>query len=59
MSKYKCENCLEEFETGWSDEEASLEFSNRFPGSDIRHGVLVCEDCYKLLAPMEDPDAEQ
>ena len=51
MSEYTCENCLGKFNTGWSDEEASMEFNQKFTNSDIRTAALVCDDCYKELVP--------
>jgi DNA-directed RNA polymerase subunit RPC12/RpoP len=46
---YTCAQCNQEFETDWTDEEASLEFDQSFEGSDIRNAAIVCDDCYKLI----------
>ena len=46
---YICASCQEEYETGWSDEEASIEFQQRFEGGDIHKAAVVCDDCYKEI----------
>lgn len=49
---FKCSNCLEEFDAGWSDEEASVEFAQQFPHDDISNAALVCDDCYnEIMSP--------
>jgi DNA-directed RNA polymerase subunit RPC12/RpoP len=54
MNDYKCSDCGETFDTDWSDEEASLEFSQNFQGYDIRGAAIVCDDCYnKYIQPLE------
>lgn len=60
MSKtksYKCANCLEEFDAGWSDEEASVEFNQDFSGFDIADAEVVCDDCYKEMVAWKKPKA--
>lgn len=49
VRKYTCENCLQQYETGWTDEEASIEFSERFEEEDVRDAAIVCDDCYKRI----------
>lgn len=51
---YTCANCGEEFESGWSNEEAMEEYKKNFPWSaELRVETdLVCDDCYKKM--MED-----
>lgn len=44
-----CTMCHEEFEPDWSDEEASLEFQQTFPGHDIRNARVICDDCWTKL----------
>ena len=46
---YTCANCLENYEYGWSEEEASAEFSKMFPEDNIEDADIVCDDCYKAL----------
>ena len=49
LQKYVCENCLEEFDKGWSDEEASVEFIDLFPDDRVQDAVIVCDDCWHKL----------
>lgn len=49
MDKYTCANCLEEFEIAWTDEEASVEFQQNFPESDISTAAIGCDDCYAKM----------
>lgn len=49
VKTYECANCHQEYETGWTDEEASMEFAERFEGGDIHDTAIVCDDCYKEI----------
>ena len=55
MSSFKCAMCGGEFETGWSDEEASAEFNQYFPEHDIKNADTVCDDCFNKIHPAEHP----
>lgn len=47
---YRCENCGEEFEYGWSDEDAHAEAEATFGQRGDAPGMaIVCDDCYRLL----------
>jgi hypothetical protein len=43
---YVCSSCGEIFEAGWSEEEATAELANTFPGADKVECAIVCDDCY-------------
>ena len=49
-NKYKCVVCKEEFETDWSNEEASQEMRDNF-GDHITEDQcdVVCDDCYQKM----------
>lgn len=55
---FKCFNCKGIFEKAWSDEEARQEASAIF--GDIERWaskqVEVCDDCYQLMHPSDNPD---
>lgn len=55
--KYECEMCGEEFEFGWSDEEAKQEAIDN--GFDINDCGIVCDDCYKLTPWGQQDEAKQ
>ena len=58
-NEYKCANCGEANEKGWTDEEAEKEAENAFgkPVSEWNDTpVLVCDDCYKKMLPANYPD---
>ena len=46
---FTCDSCGETFSMIWSDEEASMEFEQRFEGGDISTAAVVCDDCYKEM----------
>lgn len=48
-NEYKCEECGEIFEKGWTDAEAAVEFAETFPGFDLADSATVCDDCYKRI----------
>lgn len=49
-NEFKCSQCLEIFEKGWTDEEAEEE-KKKIWGEDFSPSemCLVCDDCFKLL----------
>ena len=58
-NEYKCANCGEINEKGWTDREAEKEAELAF-GKPVKEWndipVLVCDDCYKLMLPANYPD---
>lgn len=46
---YVCSVCKEEFEQGWSEEEAEAELAETFPGFNKSECDIVCDDCYKKM----------
>jgi hypothetical protein len=47
---FKCENCNNTFEKGWSDKEAKAEMKkNKFDKYPEDEMAIVCDDCYKKL----------
>jgi hypothetical protein len=50
-NQYRCAACTGVFDMGWTDEEATAELADVFPGFDKTECAIVCEDCYKRLAP--------
>lgn len=59
--KYTCANCLGEFETGWTDEEALAEYEQQFPRSHAagEEMAMVCDDCYKQMADQLPPAEDE
>lgn len=51
--QFTCANCLETFDKGWTDEEASVEFAQNFPHGDIHYTDIVCDDCYNAVMGIE------
>lgn len=43
---YTCELCGETYTKGWTDEEATKELTQAFPGFAQNQCALVCDDCY-------------
>lgn len=48
-NEYECAVCHGVFETGWSDEEATAELGETFPGIGKQDCAIVCDDCYKAM----------
>lgn len=48
-NEYKCTNCGEVYETGWTDEEAIAEYVENFKTEDLSDAEVVCDDCYKKI----------
>lgn len=46
--KYKCAVCEEEFDKGWTGEEAEAELAENF-GVPKEECDMVCDDCYKKM----------
>jgi len=46
---YTCAICGKEFSGGWSDEEATQELAEKFPGFDKEDCAVVCDDCFKEM----------
>lgn len=46
---YECSNCHGVFEKGWSDEEATAELGENFPGFQPTACEIVCDDCYQKI----------
>lgn len=48
-NEYRCEECGNVYEFGWSEEESKAEAEKNF-GKDIaEHGAIVCDDCYNKI----------
>lgn len=45
-NEFRCEDCGNVYEKGWSDEEASKESQIAF---GITTGAVVCDDCYNKI----------
>ena len=45
-NEYRCEDCGNVYEKGWTDEEASQESQAAF---GITTGAVVCDDCYNKI----------
>ena len=57
-NEYKCGNCGNIYEKGWSDEEALKEAEANFgkPVSEWKdEDVVICDDCYNLMMPSKFP----
>lgn len=48
-TQYRCAQCGETYETGWSEEEAQAVLAATFPRAEPTECDVVCEDCYKKL----------
>lgn len=46
-NEYQCAMCRCVFEYGWSDEEATTELANNFPGFEKDDCDVICDDCYQ------------
>ena len=58
-NEYKCGNCGEINEKGWSDEESLKEAEENFgkPVKDWKDkAVVICDDCYKKMNPKNFPE---
>ena len=58
-NEYQCENCLNIYEYGWSDDEAQAEYEQNFPLS-AKYGAepaIVCDDCYYKMVPIDVKEA--
>lgn len=49
MNQYRCARCDGVFEKGWTDEEASAELGELFPGSMPSDCDQVCDGCFKEM----------
>jgi len=56
--KYQCVMCMGVFDAGRSDEEAQKEYLENFGKEIVENdeGVLVCDDCFKLVDPKAHPE---
>lgn len=45
-TKFKCSVCMDEFDKGWSEEEAIKEMADNFDDVSKEECALVCDDCY-------------
>ena len=58
-NEYQCACCGGAFEYGWSDELASKELEQNFPGYEKQDCAVICDDCYRetglFYGPPEDP----
>ena len=58
-NEYKCANCGNIYEFGWSDEEAKAEAETNF-GKPVDEWVggaaVVCDDCYQKMNPQNYPE---
>jgi hypothetical protein len=48
-NEYQCSMCGGIFEEGWSEEEATAELGETFPGASKASCAVVCDDCYKQV----------
>lgn len=49
IGTFTCACCGETFEKGWTDEEASAELKETFPGIERPHCELVCDPCFEAI----------
>jgi len=47
--KYRCSMCKNVYEKGWTEEEATEELKENFPGFNKEVCDIVCDDCYKEM----------
>lgn len=52
--QYRCAACGGIFDCGWSDEEATAELAETFPGFDKDDCELVCDDCFQKMGFNDD-----
>jgi rubredoxin len=58
-NEYKCANCHNVYEKGWSDEESLAEAESNFgkhPKDWKLAAVVICDDCYELMKPENNPE---
>lgn len=53
MKTFKCENCQQEFQCGWAEEEAQLEYKLVFGREIDEQAAVVCDDCYKEIMRLD------
>lgn len=53
---YQCWKCKEWYEKGWSDEDAAAELADMHPGLSEADCEILCDDCYKIVAPPRPVD---
>lgn len=59
---YKCAECSETFEKGWSDEEAIGEAEAVLGTYDEENMAVVCDDCYQKIMrehPIPSPEEQE
>lgn len=53
---FKCVMCGGEFESGWTEEESHAELVSTFGDIPSDDCVLVCDDCYQKVNPIDFPE---
>jgi hypothetical protein len=48
-SEYQCSSCGEVYEKGWTDDEATAEREENFPGFTEADCAIICDDCYQMM----------
>lgn len=46
---YRCAACGEEYEKGWTDEEAAAEAETLFTAEERQDMAVVCDDCWRKM----------
>ena len=55
---YTCAQCGGEFLKCRSDESADEERATLFPGVPVESCEIVCEDCFKLIMKVMEPETD-
>lgn len=50
-NEYKCNNCGEIYEYGWSEEEAIKEMVENWGYLPKDERIVICDDCYNFMNP--------
>lgn len=52
-NEYKCAQCGNVYEFGWTEEEAKEECMKNFGTYNVKNMAIVCDDCYKeIMIPL-------
>lgn len=50
-NEYKCDQCGNIYEFGWSEEEAEKEMKENWGDISKEDMAIVCDDCYDVMNP--------
>ena len=59
---FTCDNCGDVFDKAWSDEEATAEAEELFPGIDVSDPAetgIVCDGCYEHIMARAQAEAPE